>query len=287
MTLEELGAVLRNEREKRALSIDHVSEILKISARLLRALEEGDMASLPHPAYIRGFIRSYASFLGLTAEEISSAVIPAAQDGRAAPQANARPFESPKKPRGKGRLLAIALLVAVAGIAAVAWRPLYSTLVTAPKRLAEPSPPAEQERPLFSAPQDKTDADTQKPDMAQNNSATPSLLPPEAAPIPPAEPLTPATAGITDTARTRPSPHNVIITATEECWIHSRADGTDTRQFSLRKGDTFALTFRHTLDLKLGNAGGVRIRYNGQPLPSPGLPGQVRTLTFPPQARQE
>lgn len=50
--------------------------------------------------------------------------------------------------------------------------------------------------------------------------------------------------------------------------------------FSLRKGDTFALTFTKSLELKLGNAGGVRIRYNGEELAAPGQSGQVRTLTF-------
>ena len=83
-----------------------------------------------------------------------------------------------------------------------------------------------------------------------------------------------------------PGQHKVVITATEECWVHSNADNTDTRQFSLRKGDTFALTFTKSLELKLGNAGGVRIRYNGQDMPAPGQSGQVRTLTFPPAARQ-
>ena len=77
-------------------------------------------------------------------------------------------------------------------------------------------------------------------------------------------------------------PHKVIITATEECWVHSNADHTDTRQFSLRKGDTFALTFTKSLELKLGNAGGVRLRYDGEELPPVGASGQVRTLTFPP-----
>ncbi|MDE5879403.1 MAG: DUF4115 domain-containing protein, partial [Desulfovibrio sp.] len=83
-----------------------------------------------------------------------------------------------------------------------------------------------------------------------------------------------------------PGQHKVIITATEECWIHSNADKTDTRQFSLRKGDTFALTFARSLELKLGNAGGVRIRYDGQNMPPAGQSGQVRTLTFPPHDGQ-
>ena len=42
MTLVELGAALRVEREKRGLDMEDAANRLKISARLLRALEEGD-----------------------------------------------------------------------------------------------------------------------------------------------------------------------------------------------------------------------------------------------------
>ena len=96
-----------------------------------------------------------------------------------------------------------------------------------------------------------------------------------------------ATAADTATTETagdvQPGQHKVIIIATEECWIHSSADKTDVRQFSLSKGDTFALTFSTRLELKLGNAGGVRIRYDGKEMPPAGTSGQVRNLVFPPQ----
>ena len=87
MTLEELGAALRAEREKRGLSIEDVANHLKIGARLLRALEEGDASSLPHLAYAKGFIRSYSSYLGMAAEEVTKPFAPWA--------ARARPYPSP------------------------------------------------------------------------------------------------------------------------------------------------------------------------------------------------
>ena len=93
-------------------------------------------------------------------------------------------------------------------------------------------------------------------------------------------------AAATQAGEVQPGTHKLIITATEECWVHSSADKTDTRQFSLRKGDTFALTFSKSLELKLGNAGGVRLRYDGEELPQAGQSGQVRNLTFPPADRQ-
>ena len=115
----------------------------------------------------------------------------------------------------------------------------------------------------------------------------PVRLPAQAAPAPAASafPASSAPAASAAGEEQQSSPHKVIITATDECWVHSSADKTDTRQFSLHKGDTFALTFNKSLELKLGNAGGVRLRYNGQDLPPVGQNGQVRTLVFPPAER--
>lgn len=88
----------------------------------------------------------------------------------------------------------------------------------------------------------------------------------------------------TDVTRAGKGKHQIVMTALEECWVHSSADGTFTRQFSLKKGETFALSFESKLVVKLGNAGGVRIKYDGEELAAPGKSGQVRTITFPPAA---
>ena len=63
MTLEELGAALRAKREERGLSLENVSERLKISTSHLDALEKGDLSGMPHTAYAKGFLRSYASLM--------------------------------------------------------------------------------------------------------------------------------------------------------------------------------------------------------------------------------
>ena len=77
--------------------------------------------------------------------------------------------------------------------------------------------------------------------------------------------------------------HQIVLTAEAECWVHANADGTDTRQFSLKAGETFAMPFKKSMVLRLGNAGGVKIKYDGQDMPSPGSSGQVKTITFPPK----
>jgi cytoskeleton protein RodZ len=61
----DIGASLRFSREKRGLTAEDVHRSLRIRARYLRALEEERWELLPGDAYTRGFLRTYAEFLGL------------------------------------------------------------------------------------------------------------------------------------------------------------------------------------------------------------------------------
>jgi cytoskeleton protein RodZ len=61
----EIGATLREARERRQLTWEQVEADTKIRAKYLRALEEEQFDSLPSGTYVRGFLRAYASYLGL------------------------------------------------------------------------------------------------------------------------------------------------------------------------------------------------------------------------------
>jgi len=68
--VSELGAILKKAREEKGFSLDHVQEETKIRKRYLEALEQGDYDVLPGKFYIRAFIKSYAEFVGLDADEV-------------------------------------------------------------------------------------------------------------------------------------------------------------------------------------------------------------------------
>lgn len=63
-----LGEELRAAREARNLSLSDVSERLHIRTVYLQSLEEEDWAAIAAPVYVRGFLRTYARFLGLDPE---------------------------------------------------------------------------------------------------------------------------------------------------------------------------------------------------------------------------
>jgi len=65
-----IGQQLRETREAKSLTLDQVSREIRIRTRYLQALEEGNLGELPSAVHVRGFLRSYADFLGLNADEL-------------------------------------------------------------------------------------------------------------------------------------------------------------------------------------------------------------------------
>ncbi len=62
--LAEIGAQFKRIRQDKELSIPHLTATTLISERYLRAIEDGEIESLPEPVYVRGFIRKYGTALG-------------------------------------------------------------------------------------------------------------------------------------------------------------------------------------------------------------------------------
>ncbi|MCX7770871.1 MAG: DUF4115 domain-containing protein [Proteobacteria bacterium] len=63
--LEKIGKVLREKREEKGLSIEHVSNVLKINPTYLISIENGETDKFPAEIFLKGFLRNYASFLNL------------------------------------------------------------------------------------------------------------------------------------------------------------------------------------------------------------------------------
>ncbi len=60
-----VGESLREAREQRGLGLDDIQRITKIRIRYLRAIEDERWEELPGPAYVRGFVSTYADVVDL------------------------------------------------------------------------------------------------------------------------------------------------------------------------------------------------------------------------------
>ena len=69
----EIGSSLREERLRRGLELTQVAADTCIRARYLAALENERFELLPGTAYVRGFLRTYASYLGLDEQRFIAA----------------------------------------------------------------------------------------------------------------------------------------------------------------------------------------------------------------------
>ena len=61
----EIGNSLREARERRGIDFAQAEVSTKIRGKYLRALEDEQFALLPAQTYVKGFLRTYAEYLGL------------------------------------------------------------------------------------------------------------------------------------------------------------------------------------------------------------------------------
>lgn len=65
-----VGTMLHDVRVKKKLSVDTIAQELRIKAAYLTAIEQSDYDNIPAAPYGIGFVRSYASYLGLNSARI-------------------------------------------------------------------------------------------------------------------------------------------------------------------------------------------------------------------------
>ena len=115
---ERLGDFLARVRESQGLTIDDLSERTKISVKMLHFIESSDWKSLPVEAYVRSYLNSVSSKLGLDAKAVlkmyAEDVGSSYEIREAEPIKNIAPMtEDEKKPRSKAVPIAIVVILAL------------------------------------------------------------------------------------------------------------------------------------------------------------------------------
>lgn len=68
--MKKTGEMLKKARESKKLSLHEIGLSLKISNKILKAIEEGDEKHLPAKTFLRGFVQSYANYLHLDTDKV-------------------------------------------------------------------------------------------------------------------------------------------------------------------------------------------------------------------------
>jgi hypothetical protein len=117
-----IGSTLRDARNRRKIDLSEVEEATKIRVRFLRALENEEWDVLPGDIYVRAFIKTYASYLGLDGERLAEDYRASAEGpgGAERPPTRIEPALSARRTPGRGavgsRILIVVVVAALIGI---------------------------------------------------------------------------------------------------------------------------------------------------------------------------
>jgi len=290
------GDKLRREREMRGITLVEMAESTKISQRWLKALEDEEFEILPGGVFNRGFVRSYARFLGINDEQAVSDYIAASNEQE--PPEDRFPLDvhqikrdsPPLNPRRSHLpvLLAILALVGVVGgwtfwvkhkpgqKAAPGTHPItHTTPVNQPVSASSPVSPSQPDSSVeekSSEPSSEPASPKSNPKGDERKSDDPGK----------------ASSGAensTKQAATEPdqdlsNSFSVVIKARQDSWISIVADGRPLWTGTLNAHSKRSITAGKELVLKTGNAAGLEVSYNGKALGALGKENQVRTFTF-------
>jgi cytoskeleton protein RodZ len=246
-----LGERFRTAREARGLTLSDVAEHIRIRSVYLAAIEDQNWNAIGAPVYIRGFLRTYARFLGLDPEEVvnefhqgNSVPSPSHQAASAAPVRSGYLGEHEAPSRSLSPLIWIASMVAVVLIAFV----FYNEATMRARGTANVLP---------------SNTATQ---------VTASTSPPALAAAATAPPLAQGTP-VTVAAQT------LELRVSAPSWLRVTVDGNVSMEGTFPAG-TVRRFHGKTASLRIGNAGGVEVVVDGRSLGRLGPTGDVVDRSF-------
>lgn len=311
------GAALKQERNRKGLSLAEMAQSLKITERYVQALEENAFDDLPQLAFVRGYIRNYARLLEMDAEaviqgfddfaELDSEALSTLKGG--SPEQRLRAHSAPSP------LYALALLVIIllGGASYFVWNSYLSgealpgkefpgeelpgealpgdALVDESDELLTPDSQVQvgsesslelmEEAVPAQAPE--TGAETSDKNGEPDSASTDEQLSVSPVESPSSEPSSSAIEEEVETAPVEPAVEPgvpLFMRFSQDCWVEIRDADVKILISSVQKaGTSINLHVVAPVSVRLGNAPGVSsILFDGKPVGRPGAGKRVASL---------
>jgi cytoskeleton protein RodZ len=184
-----LGQVITEARERKGLTREQVANEAHLPPHYVKMIETDSYDMISDRLYLVPFLRRYASFLGLDAEEIASRFVSNVQHAEANVVRISQEITMVAKKPGAGRRIAFAVMLAavVVLLADLVWRRFVERGAPVPAPVSAPAAAAP--APLAAEPKAQAPNETLPPaSIATNPEAAPHATNPSAPPrpIPPA-----------------------------------------------------------------------------------------------------
>lgn len=245
---ESLGKILKKIRESKHTSIEDASEKTRIPKKIIATIEDDRLGEISSVFYARGFVKSYAHFLGALEEDKVKEFLSTGQK-KDATQLLLKDEKVPgdwflkhKKQLLRGILAAFSVWILLFSLMHVG-RFLRNASARYKARAAE-----------------------RKKDTKKVARVKPIL--PKSAQKKQARAVT----------EKKSQDFQIEVTARYHTWIQVVNDGVLSFRGSIKKGTTDTWRAKKKIKLQLGNAGAVTLSFNGRDLGSPGKKGEKKIL---------
>lgn len=264
LSLQAVGHLLVEAREKMGLSVDEAASRLRLMPRQVQALESGNVDALPGPAFVRGFLRNYAKLLQIDAEPLLEAC--RVHGPELSPEQISLHSENiliAGRER-KGWTIYLAAIVIVI-LVLVAW---FAYMDFASEKSTSPQP-------------DPATIPHELPDTAVAPRPLDMLPSPleESVPPAPAVPAAPQGATVEQAAA---NTAKLVLTPTQTSWVSvTDRDGKELFNRNVLTGSSETISGTPPLKLVIGNAAGMQLTFNGSAVDlAPHIRGNVARLTL-------
>ena len=249
--MESFGEYLKSLRQEKGKTLEQIAESTKIEVANLESLERDRFDLLPPRVFVKGFIRSYVHELGLNPEETIRRFEEFTKVGEMpdyTPEEQHPVFH--QRPSTQSFVSSRVFTVILTAAGAIS---LVILLATAASRL------------FFHQDVEVTSAE---PTVQVVQPTGTRSARPEKATFP-------------ETTRPQTGKKILEIKALASTWIRIEPDSGPAEELMMAPGDVQVFTARQSFYLQTGNAGGIRVRFEGRDLPPLGKANQTLSLTLP------
>jgi hypothetical protein len=266
-TVDGPGRLLREEREKKGLTLEDVAERTRLRPKIIKDIEDEDWDGLPSTAFVRGFLKTYAKVLSIDENRVLEIYgrKPAAGGGSLR-----TPGETLRR-RRKGPFFLLCLLGAVAVFAL--WKNYGPPDTLSTLEGSQVPMVADPER---SVPVGVSGAAAVQEKMEENaGERGEEHHEVVAVEIPAADVEIPENEG----------PHRLKGKVHSRTWVKIYVDDLTPREYMFQPGQQPEWTANRGFYLIIGNANGIDLEWNGREVPALGNAGQVVRLSLPEEFR--
>lgn len=257
--MERPGEYIKRERELREVTLESVHEATRVPMKFLVALEADNHEALPHPAFVKGFMKSYAKHLGLDETEVVLRYEMYLRESsqQEEPASYKAWGGAPKDAAALKGSRVVQILVAV-GVVVIVIFYLFSSRKGVNELIAP---------------------------VASVNEASKSAIRVESIPNEGSGLKTALSAGPRQAVQPQPAvnEHALSVKAKEVTWIEVAIDGKEPFDVLLKEGERIVWKASREFFLVIGNAGGVELKFDGEDLQLYGESGHVVRLRLPPE----